>query len=244
MGVIGIVAALTIPNLNSSTNDMEKVTKFKKIYAQLNEAQSRATAVYGPIEEWFLNDGCTLGINCATAKKRYFDRITEFMKVTKSCRDTVNNCTANTDLLILGGGQYRTTHNVSGRLPQAVFADNFSIIEVSIAYFDCSNKDNYAESNAYCGHIFIDIDGPDKGKNTWGIDLFSFAITSDGLLPYYSATAVSESLRVCTYRGYGCAVWVLENGNMDYLYVNHDLSGIYMCKNSRKILTWDSPTCK
>lgn len=30
MGIIGVVAALTIPNLNSSTADKEKVAKLKK----------------------------------------------------------------------------------------------------------------------------------------------------------------------------------------------------------------------
>ena len=52
MGIIGVVAALTIPNLNSSTGDREKVAKVKKIYSNLNDAIGRAQAVYGPVEEW------------------------------------------------------------------------------------------------------------------------------------------------------------------------------------------------
>ena len=32
MGIIGVVSALTIPNLNSATADKEKVAKVKKIY--------------------------------------------------------------------------------------------------------------------------------------------------------------------------------------------------------------------
>ena len=36
MGIIGVVAALTIPNLNSSTADKEKIAKVKKIYSNLN----------------------------------------------------------------------------------------------------------------------------------------------------------------------------------------------------------------
>ena len=36
MGIIGVVAALTLPNLNSSTGDKEKVVKVKKIYQNLN----------------------------------------------------------------------------------------------------------------------------------------------------------------------------------------------------------------
>ena len=55
MGIIGVVAALTIPNLNQSTGDREKVTKLKKVYANLTDTFGRATAVYGPIDEWFIN---------------------------------------------------------------------------------------------------------------------------------------------------------------------------------------------
>ena len=45
MGIIGVVAALTLPNLNSSTGDKEKVAKVKKIYSNLNDAFGRAEAV-------------------------------------------------------------------------------------------------------------------------------------------------------------------------------------------------------
>ncbi len=84
MGIIGVVAALTIPNLNQSTGDREKVAKLKKIYSNLEDAFGRATAVYGPIDEWFTgipqNDSDTVLIRVA-------DRITEFMKISKKIDD-------------------------------------------------------------------------------------------------------------------------------------------------------------
>ena len=84
MGIIGVVAALTIPNLNQSTGDREKVAKVKKIYANLEDAFGRAQAVYGPFDEWFQNDG-----NDEKAKmKRFGERMTEFMKVSKVCSFT------------------------------------------------------------------------------------------------------------------------------------------------------------
>ena len=49
MGVIGIVAALTLPNLNQSTGDKEKVVKVKKIYSNMEDAIGRMEAVYGPM---------------------------------------------------------------------------------------------------------------------------------------------------------------------------------------------------
>ena len=57
IGIIGVVAALTLPNLNSSTGDKEKVVKLQKIYSNLQDAFGRAEIVYGPYDEWFVNDG-------------------------------------------------------------------------------------------------------------------------------------------------------------------------------------------
>lgn len=52
MGIIGIVSALTLPNLNSSTGEKEKVAKVKKLYQNLTDAYGRMEAIYGPVNEW------------------------------------------------------------------------------------------------------------------------------------------------------------------------------------------------
>ena len=75
MGIIGVVAALTIPNVNKNPGRAEAVAKVKKIYAELSEAHDRATAVYGPINTW--------PSNCDA--KCYRDRILEFIKFQKIC---------------------------------------------------------------------------------------------------------------------------------------------------------------
>ena len=80
MGIIGIVAALTIPNLNQSTGDREKIAKVKKIYSNLEDAFGRATAVYGPYDTWL--NGLSTDEEKATRKAQ---RLTEFMKVSKDC---------------------------------------------------------------------------------------------------------------------------------------------------------------
>ena len=81
MGVIGVVAALTLPNLNQSTGNKEKVAKLQKIYSNLNDAFGRAEVVYGPMDTWFVNDGNDID----KKTKRTFERITEFMKYSKVC---------------------------------------------------------------------------------------------------------------------------------------------------------------
>ena len=84
MGIIGVVAALTLPNLNSSTGDKEKVAKVKKIYQNLNDAFGRAQAVYGPLNTWCVGYS-------GDCEARSFDRILEFLKTSKKC-DSVTSC--------------------------------------------------------------------------------------------------------------------------------------------------------
>ena len=52
IGIIGVVAALTIPTLNSDTNNKDKVTKVKKAYTVLEDAFGRMASEYGPLDEW------------------------------------------------------------------------------------------------------------------------------------------------------------------------------------------------
>ena len=157
MGIIGVVAALTLPNLNSSTGDKEKVAKVKKIYSNLQDAYGRATAVYGPFDDWFINDG-----NDNDKKtKRMFDRITEFMKYSKVCTVS-DSCTL-----------FDANSESSG------IRANYSVIlaDGSVVGF------SYMQHNTY-RKIFVDIDGMNKGANLACKDFFTFIIDDNGILKY------------------------------------------------------------
>ena len=106
MGIIGVVAALTLPNMNSSTGDKEKVAKVKKIHQNIEDARGRAEAVYGPEENWYINDGVDFG----KMAKRRAERITEFMKISKDCG---TNCTHGCFSSWNGGYCYRLADGTS-----------------------------------------------------------------------------------------------------------------------------------
>ena len=84
MGIIGVVAALTLPNLNSSTGEKEKVIKLQKIYSNLSDAVGRASAIYGPPDEWPLFGPVGTG-----------ERLIDFFKTSKVCGYPAGNCFAN-----------------------------------------------------------------------------------------------------------------------------------------------------
>ena len=238
MGVIGIVAALTIPNLNASTNDAEKVAKFKKTYAELNEAHNRAVAKYGPVATWFtgINDD-----NYEPLSAKYIDRLTEFMKVTKTCG---SNQTAEVDCMTSRTKNYLYGKSIESIDYRSAILAGGSSFGVRIWSSTCTDDYFDLPSNRLirCGYIFLDIDGPRKGKNTYGIDLFGLIVTKEGIMPAErSSSSLAKNMKSTTYSGFSCGRWIMDHGNMDYLKVKDrsDLGKSRTCPNG-KILGYDA----
>ena len=230
MGIIGIVAALTIPNVNKNTGEAEKVAKFKKLYAELSEAHDRATAVYGPVEKWFVNDA-----DIMAKSKRYIYRLSDFLKVQKSCRLTadITDCKGITYsdryANFLSGGTDAYSSTLPFGYPSLLLNSGASVYY--IADYTCQS---------YCGKLLFDIDGPKKGKNTFGIDVFLLGVTKNGIVPIYHFSdkyVENEMPGLCLQGGSYCGKWIMDFGNMDYLNANH--TSPYTCKNNpSKELGW------
>ena len=197
MGIIGIVSALTLPNLNSSTGEKEKVAKVKKIYQNLNDAYGRATAIYGQFDEWFKTDN-----TYALQATRFGERMTEFMKVSKTCGLDINKgCFSAGPLLEYDGSVFD-----EGVYNNDKMTDYYKIITAdgtSIAF--TSYNTSYA--------IYVDIDGPNKGKNRIGEDRFTFDVDNSGVYPHCSNCTEKTG----AFEYYDTYVWVIMNDNMDYL---------------------------
>jgi len=193
MGIIGVVAALTLPNLNSSTGDKEKVVKLKKIYSNLNDAYGRAVAVYGPYGTWFVDDGD----DNSKIAKRAFKRMSEFMKYSKECIVS-DGCTERMMYDTTTGA--KTDYGV-------VLADGTTVWIVGF-------KGGM--------HILVDLDGL-KGQNEYCIDRFEFDVDAyTGLKPRKSRDVPKNpkywSSSYDTLES--CADWVVTMNNMDYLKID------------------------
>lgn len=213
MGIIGVVAALTIPNLNSSTADKEKVAKVKKIYQNLDDALGRAQAVYGPYDEWTLNITNTTSIN-----QRIGERITEFMKVSKNCSTSnQNDCFKDANVYWANGTSTGQTLSRTGY--RFITADGTSVA------IDSS------------GFIHVDIDGPNKGNNKFGTDIFRFLISNNTVQPARDSN-FTWYLTDLTSHGQSASGWVIDYDNMDYLKIKNG-----KCPNG-STPTETNPRCK
>ena len=231
MGIIGIVSALTLPNLNSSTGDKETVAKVKKIYQNLDDAFNRAVAVYGPTEVWFISGGSAEDNN-----NRFGDRITEFMKLSKNCRHvrSSGSCWTKSTTKKIGGSDWSDLG--ANDYYKFISADG-----TAYALVVGVTDSKYSSLN-----IYFDVDGVSKGKNTLGKDIFSvrYSVSGKEFKPSGIVGDNDNFKNSClaATAGGSCAAWVIYNENMDYL--KADTSG--KCKNNTNItLDWTSnTTCK
>ncbi len=246
IGIIGVIAALTIPTLSNETSGKETVTKLKKTQAILEDAFGRAEAQYGSLDDWTT-------LNTST----FTQRMTATMKLTKVCKtdgeDTGCFGTQSSANFMKLDGTVATAAKTKD-LGKVVLADDSAVgfyIEQTTNK-DC-NKDvttgnaSLPDLHKVCGVVTVDINGASKGKSIWGRDLFAFYITKHGLYPVgmdgdtnakfkeNCITPVSAGNAAT-----GCTAWVVTNGNMDYTDVGSD--GKCLKGNTSATLAWASET--
>lgn len=159
MGIIGVVAAITIPTLNNTTNEKEIVAKVNKSAAMITDSYGRARAKYGRYrKDWEWKD--VLG------------RLLENMQTTKVC-------TSDSSCFPTPFKSYNGLENLSAWSTSAILADGMSIIYSNCIDYNmlCHMIQGAPDS---LGYVIVDIDGPNKGYNTVGIDIFYFDLSPNG----------------------------------------------------------------
>ena len=217
IGIIGVVAALTLPNLNHATGDKETVTRLMKAYSMLNEANDRAVATYGPVSTWTEEKCGGYGVqNC------WLKRIEEFLKVSKKCDVTP---------VAEDAGTYSSCDSLKiADLNSSIIiqqADGITFLTdegIPGCAYTYGNPGDYIYFNDICiNGIYVDINGPTKGKNDYGHDVFEFALSDSlGVIPYDnpdSCNTLADIVNTCMEdkTSWMCTWWVIEHGNLDYL---------------------------
>ena len=128
----------------------EKVTKVKKIYSNMKDDIGRTQAVYGHPNEMSINDYNVRANN-------YAERMLDFIKTSKVCKTDSNQACFSVNPKTLSG----TTSNIMGY--QFITSDGTSI---GLSYVGAGRT-----------ILYIDIDGPQKGSNTFGKDLFQLELS-------------------------------------------------------------------
>ena len=211
LGIIGVVAAITIPTLMQKYYEKQTVAKLKETYSILSQALKSASQEEGLPEEWE---------NCNKESKESAEKgaaiLKKYLKVAIDCGgdDSKGMCIAPEDYSFLNGNKAYSFHKKN-------YEYKMKLMNGSSIVFRFIDENDPARANEGMIMSFkIGTNGAAK-PNTFGRDLFFMRYyEGKGLLLVGNPQIESPYTESCLNKmqdGQGCAYYVVTFGNMDYL---------------------------
>ena len=210
LGIIGVVAAMTIPTLMSAYREKVIVNQLKRTYSVLSQAYKLSVAENGGIEGWDIGPQ----ENSMESALKLYLMFKPYMKISEDCGEKAG-CFSNNQYKALDGKTiWAWNPDIHSKYARC------RLIEGSSLAFWSNGK---CDDNGICGALLVDINGSNM-PNQAGVDFFRFHITTNGIVPLSPNNALAKYGRhLCKYKdksnlnGASCTKWVLEKGNLDYL---------------------------
>ena len=210
LGIVGVVAAMTMPGLITRYEEKVLLTQFKKVYSTLFQAYNMAYQEYGRAKDWDVD-------NTEEGRERIYNILSPHLKIAHNW----------------GNKPARSNKLVYKDLPGNIISYQFIAFYLKSYNFSLSDGtmigitwDNEVEMPI----LQVDINGF-KGPNQIGKDYFILCLNSKKGSPFITGFPKWWTLwpSVCTtkakgegetgwWRGGACANWVIATGNMDYLH--------------------------
>lgn len=174
LGIIGVVAGMTIPNLMTQIQDRQFKEAAKEAYSKTSQV----------IQQMMQDQGGSLAYynNTVNSFKPVF---MPYFKVVKDCNssDCVPDSTASTIYTSLAGDRANTT---------SLGADGQFVTADGMFYNIQNNPSSYTDII-----IVVDVNGYEKGPNVYGRDTFAFSLLNDKLSPLGSQGTFSGINWLC-----------------------------------------------
>lgn len=206
LGIIGIVAAMTIPALSTKINEHILVNKLKKFYSTFAQAMK-------------LNEEQNPGSSYT------LDHYLDAFSIKTICKSGDISCAPMTYKTPRGQTTSSWGRNDSqkSKVSYAILADG-AIIRYTAKVGDngingtCNGVLGTSDAlMSVCAEVSVDLNG-NKLPNTLGKDVFYFYVTSLGVIPFGDSHVTDKwgSASTCKTEGLSCANYVLKHGTLDY----------------------------
>ena len=207
LGIIGVVAAMTMPTLINNHREKETVVKLKKLNSTLQNAYNiMRQEEYGSSINSILDYG---------TNDEFIDNFTKYLKVQNVCHECeLDDC-------FIAKSSYKTIGNGVGGRMYASASTAFVLADGTVVMVSGSNV-TYKQ-------LFVDLNGKNP-PNTYGKDAFSFIMNTQKIVPrgivalrrndtfrYDADGYCKRDDTFMSHNGLGCTAWVINMGNMDYL---------------------------
>ena len=200
LGIIGVVAAMTLPTLIANYQKQETISKLQKVYTILNQAFKLSEVDNGEFEYWTYN-----------GPEEYFEKYWKpYFKIAKMC-NTYKECdySSVTPFISLRGIYDNTVTVVEQNQRRTFITTDGMVLIISISTGSGTGVDPVI-SNL---NIFIDINGSNR-PNQYGKDVFITDVTAKGVLAKGYDLSTDEVNRECSKseKGEYCLSKILRDG--------------------------------
>ena len=211
LGIIGVVAAMTLPALVGKYQEKQTITAVKAAYSIFSQASMRLVNDYGSFSALAQNSWVQGNDNTALKENANItiEAISKYLKAFKRC-NKAKGCMAEYYTSLDGSQKYNWDNYTN--LQTGILANGMTFWILN----NCGNGD---ANETGCAQIGVDINGSKK-PNVMGKDFFWFSITNNGKIRTQSETELNTKCNInsnSAHNGYYCSSYILIHGNMDYL---------------------------
>lgn len=198
LGIIGVVAAITIPALLGNIQDAQLRSAWKKNYSVLAQAATKMLSE---------NGGTFKGVNGTPGRRDVMAGVwASYLNVSKTCI-TAGLCNNGDDIKGTcwhNDGAWKDLNGIN--VPNDPWNYGCGLILNDGTMLSFWNQDgtgcSYGPNGNNCGHIFIDVNGF-KGPNQAGKDIYGISVNENQIVPY--GAPVGSTTCTTTDGGWGCA---------------------------------------
>lgn len=170
LGIIGVVAAMTIPSLVAKYRSIVAVNQLKKMYSVLSQALLYTVQTEGDYTSLYeIKDG-----DSASIQAWYKTALKPYIKITNECFDNKPGCWAEEGTKYLNGNSLNYHNGIGTNIVVFNTIDGYSV------NLDAVN-DNESVTGAAL-RIYVDVNGK-KLPNVLGKDIYTFVFSDRGFVP-------------------------------------------------------------
>ena len=207
LGIIGVVAALTLPNLIANYQEKVATVRLKKVYSTISNAYNLLLEDEGDPTQW--------------------SDVEDFVDISQKFAKYINKAKV-CNIGDTGCFKHVQRKDLTGKAVDVLYQRGAIVLsDGAVIGFDSqvSLEESLQCSRLnHCFTIVTDING-DKKPNQWGVDTFTFHVGKKQILPRGAASTHGAG-KTCIptgggsqgwWNGSGCGAWVIYNENLDYL---------------------------
>jgi len=218
LGVIGLVAEMTIPTLSKNMQEKEAIVGIKKTYSMLSQSYTMVVQENGVPSSWDVTG------TPAQVAEQIINIFKPYLKRRVFCGVNMG-CFPDVAYKYLNRAYDFDNLNRRNDFAKIQLSDGTSFGYVGGGVSCNSVVGTTTALQKVCGVFWADINGH-KGPNTVAKDLFMFYLTDEGIIPTGTINDTSiwgfdGSSGQCKINqqtdGWGCTAWLIYNENMDYL---------------------------